>query len=82
MTEYSGIAIGMSAPVHVSYNGDVVWYSNVIIKSYCKMKVKYFPFDEQFCSIKLSSWSYNETEVILIPAEDVTRMRMNYTGEL
>ena len=80
-TEYSGMPIGLSAPVHVSHTGDLVWFSAVIIKSYCKMKVKYFPFDEQFCSIKLSSWSYNETEVKLVLAEDVAKTRMNYSGK-
>ena len=77
---YSGKEIGMSAPVHVSYTGEVVWYSTKIIKTYCKMKVLYFPFDEQFCPIKFSSWSHNETELTLKLAEDVGRVTLNYTS--
>ena len=79
---YSGKDVGMSAPVHVSYNGEVVWYSTIIIKTFCKMKVLYFPFDEQFCPMKFSSWSHNETEIILKSAEDTSRVTMNYTGSL
>ena len=79
--DYSGKDVGMSAPVHVSYTGEVVWYSTIIVKTYCKMKVLYFPFDEQFCPIKFSSWSHNETELTLKSAEDVNKVTLNYTGD-
>ena len=46
------------------------------------MKVLYFPFDEQFCPIKFSSWSHNETEIILKNAEDITKVTLNYTGNI
>ena len=31
--DYSGKDVGMSAPVHVSYTGEVVWYSTIIVKN-------------------------------------------------
>ena len=80
VSEYSGRRVGMSAPVHVSPDGEIIWYSNFIIKTYCKMKVRYFPFDEQFCPIKLSSWSHNETEVVLRYDEGVSNLLQNYSG--
>lgn len=80
VSEYSGRDVGMSASVHVSSDGEVVWYSTTIVKTYCKMKVLYFPFDEQFCPMKFSSWSHNETELVLKIAEAAQRVTMNYTG--
>ena len=31
----------------------------IILKSECKIDVKYFPFDEQSCTLKFGSWTYN-----------------------
>ncbi len=43
----------------LSYDGMVFWEPPVIVKSYCDINVKYFPFDEQTCHLKFGTWSYN-----------------------
>jgi len=35
----------------------------VIFRSSCAIDVKYFPFDEQNCSMKFASWTYDGFQV-------------------
>ncbi|KAI3380730.1 hypothetical protein SNEBB_001552 [Seison nebaliae] len=42
------------------YNtGKIIWEPPVIYKSYCQIRVEYFPFDEQDCYMKFGTWSYD-----------------------
>ncbi|KAJ8382643.1 hypothetical protein SKAU_G00034210 [Synaphobranchus kaupii] len=50
----------------VSSNGDVFWLPPAIYKSACKIEVKNFPFDQQNCTLKFRSWTYDHTEIDLI----------------
>lgn len=34
-----------------------------ILRSYCKVDIKYFPFDRQNCTLELQSWSRTKREV-------------------
>ncbi|VDL91200.1 unnamed protein product [Schistocephalus solidus] len=49
----------------LSSNGDVLWIPPAIFKSLCQIDVRYFPFDQQTCQIKLGSWTYNSKQVDL-----------------
>ncbi|BHF64788.1 Neuronal acetylcholine receptor subunit [Sparganum proliferum] len=49
----------------LSSNGDVLWIPPAIFKSSCQIDVRYFPFDQQTCQIKLGSWTYNRKQVDL-----------------
>ena len=49
----------LNTRVILSHNGNSVWLAPVIIKSKCQIDVKYFPFDEQSCSLKFGSWTYD-----------------------
>ncbi|XP_052795030.1 acetylcholine receptor subunit alpha-like 1 isoform X2 [Mya arenaria] len=50
---------------YVMYTGKVIWEPPAIYKSYCPINVEYFPFDEQECFFKFSSWAYDGIEVDL-----------------
>ncbi|XP_061107206.1 neuronal acetylcholine receptor subunit beta-2-like [Conger conger] len=54
----------------VSSNGDVFWLPPAIYKSACKIEVKDFPFDQQNCTLKFRSWTYDHTEIDLILSSD------------
>ena len=44
------------------------------------MKVRYFPFDEQFCPVQISAWTYSDQEMVLYEAGTMKSIRSNYTG--
>uniref|UniRef100_H3A717 Cholinergic receptor nicotinic beta 4 subunit n=1 Tax=Latimeria chalumnae TaxID=7897 RepID=H3A717_LATCH len=46
-------------------NGTVQWLPPAIYKSACKIEVKHFPFDQQNCTLKFRSWTYDYKEVDL-----------------
>ena len=47
----------------VTSNGNVTWLSMVIFRSSCAIDVKYFPFDEQNCTMMFASWTYDGFQV-------------------
>ena len=49
------------------HDGRVQWFSPGIMTSYCKISVRYFPFDIQVCEIIFVSWAYNDQQIVLIP---------------
>ena len=49
----------------VYHTGRVVWEPPAIYKSSCAIDVEFFPFDEQLCSMKFSSWTYDGNHVDL-----------------
>ncbi|XP_075064538.1 neuronal acetylcholine receptor subunit beta-4 [Mixophyes fleayi] len=50
----------------VQYNGSIAWLPPAIYKSACKIEVKHFPFDQQNCTLKFRSWTYDYTEIDLV----------------
>ncbi|KAM9410563.1 neuronal acetylcholine receptor subunit beta-4 [Pholidichthys leucotaenia] len=60
--------------VIVLSNGTVNWLPPAIYKSACKIEVKHFPFDQQNCTLKFRSWTYDHTEIDLILKTDSANM--------
>uniref|UniRef100_A0A3B3RDL3 Cholinergic receptor nicotinic beta 2 subunit n=1 Tax=Paramormyrops kingsleyae TaxID=1676925 RepID=A0A3B3RDL3_9TELE len=58
----------------VSYDGSVFWLPPAIYKSACKIEVKHFPFDQQNCTMRFRSWTYDRTEIDLVLRSDVASM--------
>ncbi|XP_077427611.1 neuronal acetylcholine receptor subunit beta-2 isoform X1 [Vanacampus margaritifer] len=54
----------------VSNTGDIVWLPPAIYKSACAIEVQNFPFDQQNCTLKFRSWTYDHTELDLILTSD------------
>ncbi|CAG0894523.1 unnamed protein product [Darwinula stevensoni] len=51
------VTIMTKAVLH--HSGKVTWKPPAIYKSSCEIDVEYFPFDEQTCSLKFGSWTYD-----------------------
>ena len=63
----------------VDYNGDVIWRRPGFIKSSCSFNLKYYPYDEQHCTLKLESWENNIDELCII--KDINDINLNlYNG--
>uniref|UniRef100_A0A3P8VWM7 Cholinergic receptor nicotinic beta 4 subunit n=1 Tax=Cynoglossus semilaevis TaxID=244447 RepID=A0A3P8VWM7_CYNSE len=60
--------------VIVLFNGSINWLPPAIYKSACKIEVKHFPFDQQNCTLKFRSWTYDHTEIDLILKTEAASM--------
>uniref|UniRef100_A0A3Q0SCN5 Cholinergic receptor nicotinic beta 4 subunit n=1 Tax=Amphilophus citrinellus TaxID=61819 RepID=A0A3Q0SCN5_AMPCI len=60
--------------VIVLFNGSINWLPPAIYKSACKIEVKHFPFDQQNCTLKFRSWTYDHTEIDLILKSEMASM--------
>lgn len=49
----------------ISNDGTVTWLSPNLIKSSCKINVKYFPWDTQTCKLKFGSWTFDGVKLDL-----------------
>ena len=49
----------MVTNIIVTYDGSVLWLFPALIKTYCTLNVKYFPFDNQHCQIVFISWTHS-----------------------
>uniref|UniRef100_A0A674NQ14 Cholinergic receptor nicotinic beta 4 subunit n=1 Tax=Takifugu rubripes TaxID=31033 RepID=A0A674NQ14_TAKRU len=58
----------------VLFNGSINWLPPAIYKSACKIEVKHFPFDQQNCTLKFRSWTYDRTEIDLVLKTDAASM--------
>ncbi|XP_028605086.1 acetylcholine receptor subunit alpha [Podarcis muralis] len=63
-------AIVQDTKVLLDYTGHITWTPPAIFKSYCEIIVTHFPFDEQNCSMKLGTWTYDGTMVAIFPESD------------
>ena len=55
------VTLMTKATVH--YNGLVEWRPPAIYKSSCAIDVEFFPYDEQTCTLKMGSWTYDGFQV-------------------
>ncbi len=53
----------MKTRAEVHYDGTIKWRPPTTFKSSCDINVKFFPFDEQECTLTFGSWTYNIEEV-------------------
>ncbi|ESN95576.1 hypothetical protein HELRODRAFT_86626, partial [Helobdella robusta] len=68
--DVSAYKSSISTNVIVTSDGNVTWLSMVIFKSSCAVDVKYFPFDEQNCTMLFSSWTYDTYQLNLLLVDD------------
>ncbi|XP_071840492.1 neuronal acetylcholine receptor subunit alpha-10-like isoform X3 [Apostichopus japonicus] len=60
------VAHSRSSNAIVSSKGNVdLWSKPTLVKSTCKINVKYFPFDMQECTMKFGSWTYTSFQMNL-----------------
>ncbi|MGH0157975.1 UNVERIFIED_CONTAM: hypothetical protein FKN15_061094, partial [Acipenser sinensis] len=69
-SEYDGIDKLRIPPRHI-WLPDIVLYNKY---SACKIEVKHFPFDQQNCTLKFRSWTYDHTEIDLVLKNEVASM--------
>ncbi|XP_071897072.1 acetylcholine receptor subunit alpha isoform X3 [Anas platyrhynchos] len=63
-------AIVKYTKVLLEHTGKITWTPPAIFKSYCEIIVTHFPFDQQNCSMKLGTWTYDGTVVVINPESD------------
>ena len=61
--KFGGNLDQLSTRIVVHHTGANIWLAPLIIKSNCKVNVRYFPFDEQECHLKFGSWTYDTTSL-------------------
>ncbi|KAG7273003.1 hypothetical protein CRUP_011887, partial [Coryphaenoides rupestris] len=61
-------AIIHETKVLLEHTGQITWNPPAIFKSYCEIIVLHFPFDLQNCSMKLGTWTYDGTLVVINPS--------------
>ncbi|XP_056315176.1 neuronal acetylcholine receptor subunit alpha-4 [Danio aesculapii] len=55
---------------HLFHDGRVTWIPPAIYKSSCSIDVTFFPFDQQNCTMKFGSWTYDRSKIDLIRIAD------------
>jgi hypothetical protein len=49
----------------VESTGDVLWVPPAHFKAFCKLNLRYWPFDEQTCTLKFGSWTSHGEQIDL-----------------
>jgi len=61
---------GALTKVILKSNGNIVWANPAIFKSFCKMNIKYFPFDDQECKLDFGPLTYNRSSNVIQPEKN------------
>ncbi|XP_038659726.1 neuronal acetylcholine receptor subunit alpha-4-like isoform X3 [Scyliorhinus canicula] len=61
-------AITHLTKAHLFYSGRIKWTPPAIYKSSCSIDVTFFPFDQQNCTMKFGSWTFDKAKIDLRPA--------------
>ncbi|MEQ2165601.1 Neuronal acetylcholine receptor subunit beta-2 [Goodea atripinnis] len=70
LSQLISVVVSFYCNAVVSNTGDIFWLPPAIYKSACSIEVQNFPFDQQNCTLKFRSWTYDHTEVDLILTSD------------
>ncbi|TRY69737.1 hypothetical protein DNTS_035417 [Danionella cerebrum] len=62
--------VALYANALINPDGSVYWLPPAIYRSYCAIKVNYFPFDWQNCSMVFRSQTYNSNEIKLMLSDE------------
>ncbi|XP_066503293.1 neuronal acetylcholine receptor subunit alpha-4b [Hoplias malabaricus] len=64
------------------HDGRIKWKPPAIYKSSCSIDVTFFPFDQQNCTMKFGSWTYDRAKIDLVSMDgDVDQMDYWESGE-
>ena len=55
--------------IKLNHDGQITWFSPVVVELVCQYNVRYFPYDTQHCMVRLGSWVYNADEINLFSKE-------------
>ena len=58
---------GGSTRIILSHDGKCVWLSPMLVQSKCAIDITHFPFDTQYCNLKIGSWTYDASKLDLRP---------------
>lgn len=75
----TGAAINHYGNTHclTSNLGKVLWVPPAQFQTLCEINLKYWPFDEQECSLIFGSWTYDGNEVQLHPMHNATEPQID-----
>ena len=52
--------------VYIFHDGRVEYHPILMFQAVCPIEIKYFPLDQQRCTLNFSSWMYDSTELELV----------------
>lgn len=62
-SEFSGGLEKYKTRVIIDHDGTSAWYSPASFRSTCPIDVTYFPFDQQTCTMKFGSWTFEMVDL-------------------
>ena len=64
------LSLGAKSRIRVGFDGTAHWTPGGIFRAACRLKMKYFPFDEQSCTLNFESWEYDKEQLSLVVHSD------------
>ena len=58
----------------IEYTGIVDYLPPVMLESTCEIAISDFPFDEQNCSLKFGTWTYDESKINLTALSEAAQL--------